>query len=143
MGVAVHDRLVAADPRVVVDVTRLGHADDGMDEEVGLHLLGRPQGELVVGTVQRVAGLEGDHPAPAQAGELGPQLRRRAAQRRVVVVGGQLDALQGAGQVVGVRPLEQVGDARMGGVGRPEDPLGLRPQSWPCCSWRSRQRAAA
>ncbi len=115
----------------MVDVTRLGHADDGMDEEVGLHLLGRPQGELVVGTVQRVAGLEGDHPAPAPAGELGPQLRRCAAQRQVVVVGGQLDALEGAGQVVGVRPLEQVGDARVGGVGRPEDPMGLRPPVGP------------
>jgi hypothetical protein len=97
VGVAIHDRLVAANPRVVVDVTRLGHADDGMDEEVGLHLLGRAQGELVVGAVQRVTGLEGDHPAPAPSGELGPQRRRRVAQRRVVVVGWQLDALEGAG----------------------------------------------
>ena len=102
-----------------------------MDEEVGLHLLGRAQGELVVGTVQRVAGLEGDHPAPAPAGELGPQLRRCEAQGRVVVVGGRLDALEGARQVAGVRPLEQVGDARVSGVGRPENPLGLRPPVGP------------
>ena len=96
-----------------------------MDEQVGLDLLGRPQRELLVGAVHRVAGLEGDDLAPAQRVELVAELGRRLAQRPEVVVVGQLQALEAARDVAGVRPLEQVGDAGVLGVGRAEDQLGL------------------
>ena len=63
--------LVAAHPGVVVHVTRLGHPDGGVDEEVGLDLASRPQGELDVGAVHGVAGLERHHPLPSELVEAG------------------------------------------------------------------------
>ena len=57
---------IAADAGVMVDVARLGHADDRVDQQAAADLLGRPLGQLFVGPVQRVPGLEGDDPAPAQ-----------------------------------------------------------------------------
>ena len=62
-----HERLVAADARVVVDVARLGHADDRVDEQVGAFFLRGAERELVVGAVHRVAGLEGDDLASSRA----------------------------------------------------------------------------
>ena len=62
-----HERLVAANARVVVDVARLGHADDRMDEQVGFLFLRGAERELVVGAVHRVAGLEGDDLASSRA----------------------------------------------------------------------------
>ncbi len=123
--VALHDRLVAPHPGVMVDVARLGHAHRGMDEQVGLDLAGGPQGQLDMSAVHGVAGLESDHPVPAQLGETRPQLRRAQPQRLVVVVGGGGQDLELAGHVHRPRPLEQVGGARVLLVGGAEDQLGL------------------
>ena len=70
---------IAPDPGEMVHVARLGHADDGMDQEAAADLLGRPLGQLLVGPVQGIAGLEGDDPLPAQVLEM---LRSSAGVRR-------------------------------------------------------------
>ena len=62
-----HEGLVAADARVVVDVARLGHADDRVDEQVRAFFLRGAERELVVRAVHRVAGLEGDDLASSRA----------------------------------------------------------------------------
>ena len=41
LRVVVHDRLVAADAGVMIDVARLGHADDRVDQQVGFLFLRR------------------------------------------------------------------------------------------------------
>jgi hypothetical protein len=109
----------------VVDVARLGQPHHRVDEEVGLDLLGRPQGDLLVGPVHRVAGLEGDHLRPPQLVELRPDLGRCLAQGPEVVVQGQLGALQPAGQVHRVGAVQQVPDAGVLRVGGAEHSLGL------------------
>ena len=40
LGVVGQQRLITADSRVMIHVTRLGHPDHGMDQEIGFHLLG-------------------------------------------------------------------------------------------------------
>ena len=62
-----HERLVAADAGVVVDVARLRHADDRMDEQIGPFFFGGAERQLVVRAVHRVAGLEGDDLASSRA----------------------------------------------------------------------------
>ena len=69
--VLVEHRLVAAHAGEVVDVAGLGHADDRVDQQVRLRLAGGAEGQLLVRAVQRVAGLEGDDPAPAELAEVG------------------------------------------------------------------------
>ncbi len=67
--VLVQHRLVAAHAGEVVDIARLGHADDRVDQQVGLGLFRGAEGQFLVRAVQRVAGLEGDDAAPAQLAE--------------------------------------------------------------------------
>ena len=71
--VGAHDGLVDAHARVVVDVARLGQADDGLNQHVGLVHPRRPDRQLAVSAVHRVARLEGDDLAP---GELLEELAR-------------------------------------------------------------------
>jgi hypothetical protein len=94
-GILVEHRLVAAHPGEVVDVARLGQADDRMDQQVGLGLLGGAEGQLLVRAVQRVAGLERDDLAPAELAEQRAQLVRRVAAGAVVVMHRRLDAVTG------------------------------------------------
>ena len=126
--IVVHDRLVAADARVVVDVARLGHADDRVHEQVGLFFLGRAERELVVGAVHRVAGLEGDDLPPAALGELFAELGRRVAERAVVVVQRRLQALDLAADVHRLALVHQVVDGRMLLSVVPNTRLRLRPR---------------
>ena len=76
----------------MVDVARLGHADDRVNEEVRFDLLCGAERELDVRAVHRVAGLEGDDAAPAASGELFAELGRRRRRRLVVVVERELQA---------------------------------------------------
>ena len=78
--------LIAAHARVVVHVARLGHAHYGMDQQVGLDLLGGAEGEFHVRAVHGIAGLEGDHTPPAQAGKFGAQFGRSQTQSAKIVV---------------------------------------------------------
>ena len=121
---ALEHRLVAAHAGVVVEVARLGHADDRMDEEIGLRLLGGGERQLAVRAVHRVAGLERHHPAPAAAGQLLPHLGRGEAQGPEVVMGGELQAFEAAGEGDPPLALVEVGDAGVLAVGGAEDRLG-------------------
>ena len=91
--VALEQRPVTPHAGVVIDVARLGQPHDGMDEEPGIGVARRPEGQLLVGPVHRVAGLEGDHPIPPRCRELRPQLGGREPQAAEVVMGRELDAL--------------------------------------------------
>ena len=113
-----HQRLVAADAGVMVDVARLGHADDRVHEQVGLFFLGGAERQLVVGAVHRIAGLEGDDLPPAALGELLAELGRRVAERFVVVVQRQLQALDAAADVHRLALVHQVADGRVLGARR-------------------------
>ncbi len=94
-----HERLVAADARVVIDVARLRHADDRVDEEVGFFILRGAEGELVMCAVHRIAGLESNDLPPTALGELFAQLGGGFAERLVVVVQRRLQALEAAADV--------------------------------------------
>lgn len=75
VGVSVQQSLVDTDTGEVVNVTRLGQTDNGVDEDVGLLRASSTHRQLTVSTVHRVAGLEGHHLLPAQLVKVGAQLR--------------------------------------------------------------------
>ena len=116
---------VAADARVVIEVSRLRHADDRVDQQVRLQFAGRPQGQLEVRPMHRVAGLEGDRRLPSELREPSPQLLGRLAQSREVVVPRRLDPLDPAAHGHRVRPLVEMGNAGMGLVESPVDEFRL------------------
>ena len=60
--VAVHQRLVAPHPGVVVDVAGLRHADHRVDEQLRADGVGRAQRQLLMDAVHRIAGLKPDDP---------------------------------------------------------------------------------
>ena len=66
----------------MVDIARLGHADDRMEEEVGLRLPRGAESQFLVGAVQRIARLEGDDLAPAHCGR-GAELVGRVAAAEI------------------------------------------------------------
>lgn len=69
-----HDGLVDPHTGVVVDISRLREANDGVDEHVGLVLTGGADGELTVSPVHGVTGLEGDDLAPGDLVEVSTKL---------------------------------------------------------------------
>jgi len=117
--------LVAAHPRVMVHIAGLGHADHGMDQQVGFRLSGGPESQLLVGTVHRVAGLECHDLAPAEFGKPLTEFGGRVPQMAEIVVDGRLDAAQSATHVHRVRLVHQVVDAGMSGVLGSEHAAGL------------------
>lgn len=66
VGVSGEEGLVDTDTGEVINVTGLGHADDGVDEDVGLLGAGGTDSELSVGAVHGVASLESDDLVPAE-----------------------------------------------------------------------------
>lgn len=75
VGVTGQESLVDTDTGEVVDVTRLGHANDGVDEDVGLLRAGSTDGKLTVSAVHGVASLESDDLLPSELVEVGSELR--------------------------------------------------------------------
>ena len=122
--VVVHQDLVALHPHVGGDVALLGLADQRVQEEAVADLERRLR-QVLVGAMDRVAGLEGDDPLPAAIGELLARLggREVAAHERLFVVGGRV-GLDLAGDAA-VALLLGGGDSRMSVVGGPVDVLGL------------------
>jgi hypothetical protein len=143
VGVGLDDGLVDANAGEGVDVAGLGEADDGVDEDVGLVKAGGPDGELAVGAVHGVAGLEGDDLAPGELLEQRARLTRlvcatgsadrdaslrwhtRTSQSDIVVVHRGLDRLDGAADVEVLGRIVQVGDGGMRRVVGAEDELGF------------------
>ena len=115
---------IAAHAGVMVDVARLGHADDRVDQEPAADLPGRSLGQLFVRPVQRVAGLERDDPAPAQRLKVLAQLRGRPAQCDEIVVRRNANHLEPARRVMARQPV-QIGDRRMLGIERAIRVLGF------------------
>lgn len=70
VGVSWQKRLVDTDSGEVVDVTRLGQTDDGVDQDIGVVRASGADSELTVGAVHGVSGLEGDNLGPAQLVEV-------------------------------------------------------------------------
>ena len=122
--VAGEQGLVHTHASEVVDVTGLGHTDDGVDEHIGLPLASSADCELAVGAVHGVAGLESDHARPAELVEVQTELSGGIAQADVVVVHEAVDSLEFAADVVVACNVEQVLDRRVVSVAA-KDLLGL------------------
>ncbi len=119
------DGLVAVHPRVILQIARLGHADRGMQQQMGLDFLGRLQGHLTLHAVHGFAGLKGHHLAPAHLVEQGPQLFRAVPEAAEVVVHGALNANDGAAHVGVVNLFVQVSHTGVGAGLGPVDAFGF------------------
>lgn len=113
-GVLLHDGLVAAHARVVVDIARLRHADNGVNQEIAACLCRSQASQLNVRTMHRIASLERAHCGPPLRNKFGTQLLRRKTQRCVVVVHRQLNTTHRAAQIVRASLVKEV---RNSGVG--------------------------
>ena len=117
--------LIAAHAGEVVHIARLGHADDRMDQQVGLCLARGAEGQFLMGTVQRVAGLESDDAAPAQLAEMRAQLVRGVAAAAEIVMRRLLDAGDRAAQIDRACGIVQIVHRRMRQIVGAKDLLGL------------------
>ena len=113
LGIRFEDAFVAAHPGKVVDVPLAGHPDDGVNEEVGFVLARRPEGQLLMGAMHRVARLERHHLPPAELAKAAPQLRRRVTEEFEIVMDGRLDALQATTHIDIVGMVQEVIDPRV------------------------------
>lgn len=75
VGVSGQESLVDTDTGEVVNVTRLGETDDGLDQDVGLLGAGGADRQLTVSSVHGVSGLESDDFLPAELVEVSAELR--------------------------------------------------------------------
>ncbi len=87
---------------------------EGMNQQVGFHLLGGAEGQFLVGAMHGIAGLEGDDAAPAQAGKFGAQFRRSQTQRAEIVVRRRLQAFERAADIPGIGLVDQCNPRRDG-----------------------------
>jgi hypothetical protein len=114
VGVAGHEGLVDTDTGEVVNVTGLGQANDGVDEDVGLAGAGSADRQLTVSAVHGVPGLESDDLGPAKLVKVQTQFGGRVPETDIVVVLQAVDGLELTADVVLVDSLVEVLD---GGVG--------------------------
>lgn len=89
-------RPIRADPGEVVRVPRFHHPHDRVEQQGPVQFFDGTLGKLLMNTVQRVAGLEGDHVRMAAFGQPLVCLRRGQAERLKVIVRGQLKDSQAA-----------------------------------------------
>lgn len=113
VGVAGHQRLVDTDTGEVVNVTGLGQANNGVDENVGLASAGSADGQLTVSAVHGVPRLESNDLGPAKLVEVQTQFRGCVSETDIVVVLQAVDGLELAANVVLLDRLVEVLD---GGV---------------------------
>lgn len=125
LGVRGHKSLVSSDTSVVVNISRLGKTDNGVDEDVGSSLTGSSDGKLSVGSVHRVSGLESDNLSPGELVEMGSELGGGVSEGNVVKVGRSLDSLDLTADVELLDIVTEVSDGRMGNVICAEDLLSL------------------
>tara|TARA_R110002003_G_scaffold202_10_gene15724 strand:- start:8922 stop:9542 length:621 start_codon:yes stop_codon:yes gene_type:complete len=108
--VARHQRLVDADTCEVIDVTRLGETDNGVDQDIGLASPRSANSQLTMSAVHRIPGLESNNLLPAELVEVQTQLRRRISQTDIVVVLQAVNRLELSTNVVLLRSVEKVLD---------------------------------
>lgn len=125
LGVRGHESLVSSDTSVVVNISGLGKADNGVDEDVGSSLTGGSDGKLSVGSVHRVSGLESDNLSPGDLVEMGSELGGGVSEGNVVKVGRSLDSLDLTADVKLLDIVAEVSDGRVGNVIRTKDLLSL------------------
>ena len=117
--------LIAAHSGKVIHVARFRHADDGVDQEVGLSFLCGPESEFLMRPVQGIARLERHDAAPAHLAEIGAQFVRGVAARAEIVVNRLLDACDRPAQINIPGSVVQIVDSRMCNIIRAKDFLGL------------------
>lgn len=125
LRVLVQHRLIATHAGEVIDIARLGHADDRMDQEVGFGVAGGAEGQFLMGTVKRVAGLEGHDLAPAHLAKEGAQFIRRVAATLEVIMHRLLDAGDRTAQIDLAGRIVQVVHRRMRQIVGAKDLFGL------------------
>lgn len=125
VGVLLHDSLVDAHTGVVVNVSRLGKTDDGVDEDVCLSLASSTDRQFTVSTMHGVAGLESYDLPPCYLLEVGTELGRGVSEGNIVEVSGGLDSLDLSTNVEFLDLVTEVGDGRVGGVVGAENVDGL------------------
>ena len=123
--VLIQHRLVAAHAGEVVDIARLGHAHDRMDQKVGLSFPRGAEGQFLMRAVQRIARLEGDDLAPAELADIGAKLIRRVAARLEIIMDRLLDAGDRAAEIDRAGIVVKIVHRRMGEIIRAEDFLRL------------------
>jgi hypothetical protein len=117
--VLLHQRLVCLEPHRRRHIVLLGFADQRMNDEAVAHFE-RELREVLVRAVNRVAGLEASHAAPAERADLRAQRpRREAVVQEWSVVAEWQDAHGAADELL--RPPQQIGDAGVRGLVRAVD----------------------
>ena len=114
----------------MINVAGFGHANNRVDQQVGLGFAGGAEGQLLVGAVQRVAGLEGDNFAPADFAEIGAQFIWGVAAGAEIIVHRLLDAGDRAAQIDAASLVVQVVDGRMRVIVGAKDHFGLAGLVW-------------
>ena len=104
----VEHRLIAAHAGKVIDIARFGHADNRMDEKVGLRFFCGAEGQFLMCAVQRVACLEGNDLAPAKFAEMGAQFVGGIAPGAEIVMHRLLDAGHRTAEIDLARVVVQV-----------------------------------
>ncbi len=112
----------------MIDVARLGHADDGVDQQVGLDVARGPQRQLLMRPVHRVSRLECDDLAPAELTEAIADFIGSIPKMLEIVVGWRLDTAKPAADIDWIADIEQVIHTRVLVIGGPEDRRSFRHQ---------------
>ncbi|VUC36812.1 unnamed protein product [Clonostachys rosea] len=110
VGVTGQESLVDTDTGEVVNVTGLGQADNGVNEDVGLLRASGTDGQLTVSAVHGVASLEGDDLLPAELVEVSAELSGGEAQLQEIIVLQTLDSLELATNIEFLGDVEEVLD---------------------------------
>jgi hypothetical protein len=108
----------------VVNITGLGHPDDGVNEDIRLSLTGGTDGQLAVSAMHGVSGLKGDNLGPAELVKVLPEFGWGVTEPDIVVVLQAVDGLNFASDVVFSRLVEEVFDSGVVWV-TSKDLLGL------------------
>jgi len=118
--------LVAPDAGEIVHVSWLREPDDGMDQKMTLDRVRRSVGQLDMGPVHGVPGLESDDPFVPHLGEGAPELPGGGPEMEEVVVLGEGEPRHLAPDIEGMGLVEEEANSGMGFVQGSEDGLGLR-----------------
>lgn len=125
LGIRGHESLIGSDTSVVIDISGLGKTDNGVDEDVCSSLTGSSDGELSVGPVHRVSGLESDNLSPGELVEVSSELGGSESEGNVVKVGRSLDSLDLTADVELLNVVAEVSDGRVGDVVSSHDLFSL------------------
>ena len=114
--VLIEHRLIATHAGEVIYVSRFGHADHWVNEQIGLGLFRGAEGQLLMGAVERVAGLKGHHAAPTHFAKIGAQLVGRVAPAAKVVMDRRLNARHGSTEIDRSGGIMKIIHRRMGRI---------------------------